>query len=418
MAYKLTPEIHDAVVKEIASLSREKYINPEMGAQISQQLLKNLESGRYDEITDPHEYALTLKSDLRRISNDKHWDVSFDAKGALVHFGDLEDADSQAELARWRERSRRANFGFEKVERLTGNIGYIDLRGFDLPEYAGDTAVAAMGFVANCDALIFDIRRNYGGESEMVQLLISYLFDAELKHLNTIYSRPENEYWQFWTLPYVPGKRLPDIPVYVLTSQATFSGAEEFAYDLKHMERATVIGETTGGGGHMVDLAIIHENFQVLYPFAGAIHPITKSSWEGTGVQPHIKIPQAEALRTAHLKAIDDLVKGCTDDQRKSALLWDLEIIQSIYDPFILDEVILNRYIGQYGKRGFTLEDGKLHYTSPESSVWELVPITDTRFRLNEDLKLEFILDQTKLATAVVISYRDERPAIKIERSR
>jgi hypothetical protein len=275
-----------------------------------------------------------------------------------------------------------------------------------------------MGFVANCDALIFDIRRNYGGESEMVQLLISYLFDAELKHLNTIYSRPENQHWQFWTLPYVPGKRLPDIPVYVLTSQATFSGAEEFAYDLKHMKRAMIIGETTGGGGHMVDLAIIHENLQVLFPFAGAIHPITKNSWEGTGVQPHIKVPQEEALRTAHLKAIDDLVERCTDDQRKSDLLWDLEIIRSIYNPILLDEVILNRFTGQYGKRGFTLEDGKLHYTSPESSVWELVSMTDTRFRLNEDIKFEFILDQTKLATAVVISYRDDRPAIKIERSR
>jgi len=417
MTDKLKPDIRTAVVKDIAQLALGKYINPEMGAQIAQQLLTNLETGSYDEITDPHDFALTLKSDLQRISNDKHWDVSYDAKGAMVHFGDLEDEDNQVELARWLERSRRANFGFENVERLTGNIGYIDLRGFDLPEYAGDTAVAVMGFVANCDALIFDIRRNYGGESEMVQLLISYLYSPELKHLNTIYSRPEDEHWQFWTLPFVPGKRLPDIPVYVLTSKATFSGAEEFAYDLKHMGRATIIGETTGGGGHMVDLAIIQENFQVLFPFAGAINPVTKSSWEGTGVEPHIHVPQTATLKTAHLKAIDDLIKGSTQDLRKDDLLWDLEIIQSAYDPVVLDVDILNRYTGQYGKRSFSLEGTQLVYASPGSSVFELIPLTETRFRLNEDLKFEFTYDPHTDASVVMISYRDDRPAIKIEKS-
>jgi hypothetical protein len=217
---------------------------------------------------------------------------------------------------------------------------------------------------------------------------------------------------------YVPGKRLPDIPVYVLTSQATFSGAEEFAYDLKHMGRATLIGETTGGGGHMVDLAIIQENFQVLFPFAGAINPITKRSWEGTGVEPHIHVPQAEALKTAHLKAMDDLIKGCAGDQPKSELRWELEIIQSIYDPVLVGEDILNRYTGQFGKRSFKLEDTRLIYTSPESSEWELTPLTEARFRLNEDLKFEFILDSHKVAIAVVISYRDDRPAIKIGRSK
>jgi C-terminal processing protease CtpA/Prc len=336
----------------------------------------------------------------------------------MVHFGDLGNAENQAAVAHWLERSRRTNFGFEKVERLTGNIGYIDLRGFALPEYAGETAVAAMGFVANCDALIFDLRKNYGGESEMLQLLISYLYSPELKHLNTIYSRPEDEHWQFWTLPYVPGKRLPDIPVYVLTSKATFSGAEEFAYDLKHMGRATIIGEITGGGGHMVDLAIIQDNFQVLFPFAGAIHPITRKSWEGTGVEPDIHVPQAEALKNAHLKAMDDLIEACTDDQRKSALLWELEIIQSTYDPVLVDDVTLNRYTGQYGKRSFIPESGKLHYISPGSSSLELTPLTATRFRRDEDIKFEFFIDEHNTAQSVVITYQDDRPEIKIDRSK
>ncbi len=413
----LTPETCVGVVTDLANLAREKYISPEMGEEIAAYLLRKLEEGGYDRFTDAHEFALALKSDLRQISNDKHWDVLYDAKGATVHFGELDDEGSQAELARWLEQSRRSNFGFEKVERLTGNVGYIDLRQFSFPEYAGETAVAAMAFVANCDALIFDIRNNGGGESEMVQLLISYLFDAELKHLNTIYSRPEDEHWQFWTLPYVPGKRLPAIPVYVLTSQATFSGAEEFAYDLKHMGRATIVGETTGGGGHMVDLAIIRENFQVLFPFAGAIHPITKTSWEGVGVEPDIAVPQEEALKTAHLLALGHLIEQSKDGQRLKDLQWDLEIVQSLYDPVDVDDVTRSRYIGQYGQRTFSVEDGQLTYTSPQSTVWKLIPMTKTRFRLNEDIKFEFVLDAQGNAAKVVISYREDRPEVTIDKT-
>jgi hypothetical protein len=417
MSESLTPETRQAVVQDIAKLAKGKYIFPEMGERIAKHLLVQLEGGSYDEISNPHEFALTLKADLRQVSHDKHWDVLYDAKGATVHFGDLEDDDSEEEKILWLERSRRSNFGFEKVERLIGNVGYIDLRQFSFPEYAGETAVSVMGFVANCDALIFDIRKNYGGESEMVQLLVSYLFSPELKHLNTIYSRPEDEHWQFWTLPYVPGNRLPDIPVYVLTSQATFSGAEEFAYDLKHLDRGIIVGETTGGGGHMVDLGLIQGNFQVLFPFAGAIHPVTKTSWEGTGVEPHIPVPQDEALKTAHLHALESLIETCTDEPRKTALLWELEIVQSLYDPILVDVATLSRYLGQYGKRTFALVDGYLTYTSPQSSAWKLIPITETRFRLNEDIKFEFIIDESLTVSSVVVSYQD-RPEVTIARTK
>jgi len=418
MSDTISSEIRSAVVTDLAKLALEKYIFPEMGEHIAQYLQSKLKQGGYNHLADAHEFALALKSDLRQTSNDKHWDVLYDAKSATVHFGDLDDDDNEAELARWLVQSKRSNFGFEKVERLTGNVGYIDLRQFSFPEYAGETAVAAMAFVANCDALIFDIRKNGGGESEMVQLLTSYLFDSELKHLNTIYSRPEDESWQFWTLPYVPGKRLPDIPVYVLTSKATFSGAEEFAYDLKHMDRAVLVGETTGGGAHMVDLAVIQENFQVLFPFAGAIHPITKTSWEGTGVEPHIAVSAEEALQAAHLHALEQLIEKSTDEQLGKDLQWELEIVSSFYEPVGMDEITLSRYAGQYGQRTFAVEKGQLTYTSPQSTIWKLTPITKTRFRLNEDLKFEFLIDEHNSVNGIVISYRDGRPEIKIDKTK
>src|SRR5581483_807463 len=114
--------------------------------------------------------------------------------------------------------------------------------------------------------------------------------------LNDLYNRKENSTRQFWTLSYVPGPRLAKQPVFVLTAKRTFSGAEEFTYNLKSLKRATIVGETTGGGAHPVNGQRIDEHFMVGVPFARAINPITKTNWEGTGVEPDVKVPASEAL--------------------------------------------------------------------------------------------------------------------------
>jgi C-terminal processing protease CtpA/Prc len=88
-------------------------------------------------------------------------------------------------------------------------------------------------------------------------------------------------------------------PAYVLTSNRTFSGGEEFTYDLKNLKRATIIGETTGGGAHPVAGHRIDDHFTIGVPFAKAINPISKTNWEGTGVEPDVKVPAADALTTA-----------------------------------------------------------------------------------------------------------------------
>jgi hypothetical protein len=54
----------------------------------------------------------------------------------------------------------RFNYGFERVERLAGNIGYLDLRAFDPVAVVGDTAAAAMTFLSNTEAVIIDLRKN------------------------------------------------------------------------------------------------------------------------------------------------------------------------------------------------------------------------------------------------------------------
>ena len=208
------------------------------------------------------------------------------------------------------------NGGFEKVERLDGNVGLLKFNGFLPPEFAGDTAVAAMNFLASSDALIVDLRENGGGDPAMVALICSYLFGAEPVHLNDLYFRPANETHQYWTLSFVPGKHYGEKPVYVLTSRNTFSGAEEFTYNLKTRKRATIVGETTGGGANPGGPERIDDHFQVFVPSGRAINPVTKINWEGTGVTPDVAVPADQAFHTAYLRALKQLEDSAIDRQK------------------------------------------------------------------------------------------------------
>ena len=208
--------------------------------------------------------------------------------------------------ARFHQQMEHDNCAFEKVEILPNNIGYIKFNGFMDASFCGPTVVAAMGFVAHTDALIFDLRENGGGQPAMVTMIASYLFDQPT-HLIDIYNRQEDTTTQNWTLSYLPGPRLTKQPVFVLTSKRTFSGAEEFAFDLKNQKRATIVGETTGGGAHPVAGTRLADYFMVGVPFAKSLDPVTKTNWEGTGVEPDVKVPAADALETAQKLAVEKI---------------------------------------------------------------------------------------------------------------
>jgi C-terminal processing protease CtpA/Prc len=210
--------------------------------------------------------------------------------------------------ARMRTELERDNCAFEKVERLPSNIGYLKFNAFLDPAICVPTAMAAMNFLGNVDAIIFDLRANGGGDPKMIAFISTYLF-GEPTHLNDLYNRKEDSTTQYWTMPYVPGKKLTGKPVFVLTSKRTFSGAEEFSYNLKNLKRATIIGETTGGGAHPVSGHRVDDHFMIGVPFAKAVNPISKTNWEGTGVEPDVKVPANEALDVAKKMAAEQVMK-------------------------------------------------------------------------------------------------------------
>jgi len=410
-------ETRTAVIQDIIRLARDKYVYPEVGEQIAAGLQDRLTDGIYDDVTREVDLAFRLTADLRSIASDRHWSVTYDPHGTPEGV-DPEDEPDQDRLARYLELARQTNYGFERVERLKGNVGYIDLRRFVPSEHAGETAVAAMNFVAHCDALIFDIRQNHGGYPSMVQLITSYLVDPEPQQINSFYYRPTGETQQFWTFPHVPGQRRPDIPVYVLTSSATGSAAEEFAYNLKHMERATLVGETTVGAAHPVTKEVVQGCFDVRLPYGRPINPLTGTNWERTGVAPHIAVPAEEALQTAHFHALEQLAAACADETARERLAWEVDIVAGDYAPVTLAEADLVRCAGTYGLRRFTVAEGALCYGHQKfPDTYPLLPMSATRFRLDEDMKFAFVLDEAGQATAVKVTYRDGRPEVVAERT-
>jgi hypothetical protein len=234
--------------------------------------------------------------------------------------------------ARRRSRpGRLLNFGFDKAQRLPGNVGYIELRSFsDYPE-AQPTALAAMQFLGNCDALIFDLRRNGGGSPNMIATLLTYLVEPDRHlHFNDFYQRrPEGDVTEpWWTSPSVPGSRFAGKPVYVLTSPLTGSAAEEFAYDVQTHKLGTLVGAVTAGGANPGGLFRLNEHFAAFIATGRAINPVTKTNWEGVGVQPDVAVKPEDAVREAHVKAITALLEKPRNDEHRALLQRALNVAQ------------------------------------------------------------------------------------------
>ncbi len=327
-----TPHTIDAstrtrVVETLAKQLDSTYVFPDMAKKMSAAVREKLANNRYDACASGEALAKELTDDMQALSKDKHLRVSYSAKPSPL-------GPAGGSLFPGMQKKRQAmtakrNAGFVKLERLPGNIGLIELRGFADHKEGGQTVAAALNFLANTDALIIDVRRNGGGDGQMVQLICSYLLpDDKPIHLNSFYWRQGNRTEEFWTLKELPGKRYLGKDVYVLTSRGTFSAAEEFTYNLKNLKRATIVGETTGGGAHPGMMVPLADHFTAFIATGRAINPITKTNWEGTGVQPDVEVDADKALDVARELALKKLQEAATDPDAREFLDADLKAEQ------------------------------------------------------------------------------------------
>jgi Peptidase family S41/N-terminal domain of Peptidase_S41 in eukaryotic IRBP len=306
-----------SVIDNVITAMNDRYVFPDVAKQVEAALREPARRASLD-TADPKAFAERLTEALQSVTRDKHLRVRH--SDTPVPDAGPDRRPAAEDIARFRAEAKRGNYGVERVERLPGNIGVIELRGFASLEWAGEAITAAMTLVAHTDALIVDLRRNGGGDPATVAWMTSYLFD-ERTHLNDLYFRPDNRTTQFWTQSWVPGPRFGGSkPVMVLTSNRTFSGAEEFSYNLKNLKRATIVGETTGGGAHPGELRKVGTHFRMFVATGRAINPISKTNWEGTGVEPDVKVKADDALRVAQLRLLPALRDAAADKGLRDAL--------------------------------------------------------------------------------------------------
>jgi hypothetical protein len=329
------------IVTTALALLRANYVFPELADRAAAAVEARLAAGEYDQLDEITLTELVTRQ-LREVCDDKHLALRLGGGpgprgggpggpgpgpgGRGRHPGIDPDGPKDHETRRlaMRQMGRLDNFGIHRVERLGGNVGYLDVRRVPVPANAGPAISAAMELVAGTYALIIDLRRNGGGSPEGVVYWCSHLFDERPTHLNDIFHADTGETHQFWTLPYVPGPRYLDRPVYVLTSSRTFSGGEDFAYTLQALGRAQVIGETTGGGAHPTRPFPISAAVHIAIPFARSINPVTGTNWQGTGVVPDVPVPQEQAYDVAyatalrHVLARDELFPPIADGAREA----------------------------------------------------------------------------------------------------
>ncbi|MFF0072705.1 S41 family peptidase [Streptomyces sp. NPDC005494] len=284
------------VIEETVRLLTEHYVFPEIAAQLAGLLQRRHAEGAYA-VDGAEELARLVTADLHSVNGDRHLSLQY-------HAEQVPEKQGAAVLESIRGDFDTSLGGAPRVELLDGGVAVLELAPMLFPlEWSAEPLTAALALTSRAQALIVDLRANRGGDPDTVAFICSHLLDKRT-HLNSMFWREGERTEQSWSQPHIPGTRFGGSkPLYVLTSNHTFSAAEELAYDLQQLGRAVVVGERTRGGAHPREGWTVHPHLEASIPVGRAINPVSGTNWEGTGVQPDISCAASDALDRAHTLA-------------------------------------------------------------------------------------------------------------------
>lgn len=350
-------QVIEGALKELAAA----YVYPDMAREMDKAIRTRLANKEYEQTTSAVALAKQLTADLQAVSHDKHLRIAYRAEALAAgdgpsgpirivrrtdagdehkgmppaggpriivrtDAGDAKGAAAAPQRIHLLPPDPSGKQGLEQVERLPGNLGYLHFSYFAGVDEVGAKVSAVMNELHDTNALIIDVRHSRGGAADTIEFLMSYLFSGRV-HLNDMYNRLDDTTMAAWTVD-VPGQHYLDKDVYLLTDSGTFSAAEAISYTLQNLKRATIIGETTGGGAHPVMPRRLSDHFFVTVPFARYISTVTKTNWEGVGVRPDIAVPPAQALVVAQLTALKRLTAKPTDSAKAAELKARIETLE------------------------------------------------------------------------------------------
>lgn len=379
----LAPDAIDALVAELAQLAEQRYVDREGGEKIARHLRANSAQGQYAPITNPVRLAARLSADMYAAVPDLHLRVAYEPNRAAetMNGGMIRRAGGGPQpVARIDARSTgaiaRSNFGFDAVERLDGNVGYLKLSRFVPLDLSAPTATAAMQFLSSTDALVIDLRGNIGGSPDLVNFLVSHFLGPDPVNLMTRYIRDEDREETLASLRELPGGRRTGSPLFVLVDGNSASSAEMLAYFVQRQGIGTVIGQTSSGAGQGGTMFPLGSGLLAFMPITRIIDG---PGWEDTGITPDIETQPAAARDTAHRAALRALIERGGDDQARREREWALEILSPSVPAS--DGRQLARFEGQFGARRFDSRDGALVVTGPRNRIEKLAQVGANVFR-------------------------------------
>lgn len=387
------------------SLNRH-YIFPDKSASISAYLHSKAQSNTYAGLAnDPQKLARQITVDISSIQKDPHLRIKYDP-GFMTQAAYHPTAEEILQAKNyWKEN----NYSFKRAEWLPGNIGYVSFNMFvDDIEAAKPTIKAALTFVKNADALIIDLRENMGGDPKMVSQTESYFF-KEKTEMNSLINRSANDTIRLYADPDKTDDLYLSMPVYILTSKNTFSGAEDFCYGMQVAKRAVVVGEITGGGAHPQMPFSIGQGFVAYIPFARSLNPVTKTDWEGTGVIPDERTSAAQALMKAQELIFRSYMAKTQDQKIKNRSQYYLNALTKTGRKELLPVKKLSLFTGTYGGLVMYLAKGKLFCRNNNNggTISALKQLSNNLFILDRDAQVEFIKDNGNQFSKIKILVSD-----------
>lgn len=402
-----------AVVQSICNAINSYYVFPDRAKSMSDYIKKQSEAGKYDSLNNPSDFANEVVKDIRSVFNDKHLRIEYnpELEKEIIKFISSKrgvDQVSEADIAQ----DRKKNFYFKKIEILPSNIGYIEFTNFASPSLpARKTVNAAMQFVSNTDALILDLRNNFGGNAAMANEILGYFFNAR-SYTGKSFNRIENK----WVDNYVENKKavtqglVLNMPVYILTSNRTFSAAEGLAYTLQSMKNVVIIGDTTRGGAHLTRSFSLGNGFVGFIPYLRGENVKTKTDWEGTGVIPDIKIEESKSLLTAQNTILTRKLAAAANDTEKRKISWLINYYKSTNSDVVADSSNAAKFVGRFAEFEITVKENQLMFrdtNQPNNNPKKLTAITSTLFQVGNDYQVEFIIEENGSCNSIKMYWDD-----------
>lgn len=375
----------ETIIQRLLKRIEDFYVLQDQVQKITDNIRERHASHAYQELEDPQQFARQLTLDLREASQDVHFGIMYNSetfKAMASELVLLDGPNSRETMREWLEDDdatpdigglagdERRNFFFTRLEILEGNVGYLRLDRIPALDPAKPTVDAAMAFLAHSDAVILDLRGNPGGVGGFIPYLMSYFFPEGGTYLYKRDFQAMSVVDEFYTEENLPGKRLDHVPLYILIDPFTGSAARNLSYTLQAFERAILVGEASGEqgyrGAHSAGLFPLADGLLAVVPIGRVVNAKTNTNWREGGVQPDVSVSSKEALGAAHQLALETLLENTGDAaviQELNQVLQSLSSKQEAVDSLSVDESALAEYVGVYGVRTISLDNGVMNYT-------------------------------------------------------